>query len=119
MGHGGRPTHEAIVEGEDSGRRRLLPAFKALDVLAPGWSWQSLTEPLAAVAQLGKLDHVAVELEVASMQTSARPASSWARTIWGGSDRLWTPMPLIMSHLTEPSASSTSGPFPRPEPMEG
>ena len=30
-----------------------------------------------------------------------------------------TPMPLIMSHLTDPSASSTRGPLPRPEPTYG
>ena len=43
--------------------------------------------------------------------------SSAARTISGSPcPNMCTPMPLIMSHFTEPSTSSTSGPLPAPEP---
>ena len=46
-------------------------------------------------------------------------APSSAASINSGSEcpKKWTPIPQIMSHFTDPSASSTSAPLPTPEPI--
>ena len=52
-----------------------------------------------------------------SCTVSASAACRAASVIPGSPcPNMCTPIPLIMSHLTLPSTSSTSGPFPRPVP---
>jgi hypothetical protein len=81
-----------------------------------------ILEPFAASWARNSESSMLFELywRLPSITTSPRADSRAARTMPGSPcPNMLTPMPLIMSHFTDPSTSSTRGPRPIPLPTYG